>query len=198
MNYDRQTSQQTTTYGRYVRLLKLLQPVHVLKGHVQSTLQLTILLSPCVCPSLVYACMCNHISCPDWQRPVTNSIGIDGLCAMIITNTMCCFDSAKLLRLTSWCWSVFLVVCIIFCKRAILLHFECNHYYIAGFWHRISVDNDLISLSHINSTPKIWWKENCSLGSRLAHTVKLIIMLTYLWVRRILCSHCWVKTMPHL
>ena len=48
------------------------------------------LLGPCMCPSLVYACMCNHSNCPYWQWTVMNSVAIYGLYAMIIANTLGC------------------------------------------------------------------------------------------------------------
>ena len=85
------TGKGQTTYRQYAQWLKLLHLGRAMyKLHSRDSGH--DMLSPCMCPSLVHACVL-----PDWQRIVTNPDAIRGLCAMTITSTMCC-----LLVLAPW------------------------------------------------------------------------------------------------
>ena len=88
------------------------------------------LLSPCMYPSLVHACvlaytlcMSNHNSCPGWQWTVTNPVAICGLCAMALTSTMSCF--LRLPEASSQLNSSFLDLPTCgFCSQLHFLHFS--------------------------------------------------------------------------
>ena len=85
------TGKGQTTYRQYAQWLKLLHLGRAMyKLHSRDSGH--DMLSPCMYPSLVHACVL-----PDWQRIVTNPDAIRGLCAMTITSTMCC-----LLVLAPW------------------------------------------------------------------------------------------------